>query len=352
MKRIALIPAYEPEQIIRTIVKELKQNNFDIVVVDDGSGPSFAGILTELREYAHVISYNENHGKGYALKCGLSYIEDVYEEGTVITLDADGQHLVTDAIKVCRGIEAGECDLAIGSRRQSKSSPIKSRLGNGITRRVYRMVTGLKVYDTQSGLRAFSIKMLPSMQGIPGDRYEYEMNVLLYMAKHSFTMKEIPIETIYFDKNNSVSHFNALTDSWKIYKEIIKFVASSFASFLVDYSLYALLMLFLGGGQLQVVTSNVLARVVSASVNFYINKKYVFRTNGNVKEEAFKYFGLAMFILIVNSIWLSAITYLGMNAYLAKIIVELIMFVGNYIIQHFWIFKKESEVNICSEKIG
>jgi len=230
--RIAVIPAYEPEDIFMDVLKIAYEAGFKIIVVDDGSGPGFLEIFTNAKQYAHVISYPENKGKGHALKTAFSYIMDTYkeEQTTILTLDCDGQHNIKDAIKVCDVSEAHPQAMILGSRKQSKKSPWKSRFGNGITRKVFFMFTGVKVQDTQTGLRAFSGSFLPMLVKIPGMRYEYEMNMLLQLAKSSINIMEVPIETVYI-QNNAGSHFRAMKDSLSIYIEILKFSASSFIGF-------------------------------------------------------------------------------------------------------------------------
>lgn len=219
MVRIAVIPAYKPEEIFMKVLKEVHDVGFKIIVVDDGSGPRFSEIFNKAKQYAHVISYPENKGKGHALKTTFSYIMDTYKEKqvTIVTLDCDGQHKIKDAIKVCEISETYPEAMILGSRKQSKKSPWKSRFGNGITRIVFFMFTGVRIHDTQTGLRAFNGSLLPMLVKIPGMRYEYEMNMLLQLAKTSVKMIEVPIETIYI-QNNAGSHFRAIKDSVSIYK--------------------------------------------------------------------------------------------------------------------------------------
>ena len=98
--RIALIPSYEPDDALLKVVNELLENDFNVVVVNDGSNPSFDEIFKQLPEQVHYLSYEVNQGKGYALKHGFSYIKDNFEsDSIVVTLDSDGQHKVSDAMK-------------------------------------------------------------------------------------------------------------------------------------------------------------------------------------------------------------------------------------------------------------
>lgn len=345
MKQVALIPAYKPDSALINIVNELTESNYKVVVVDDGSGIEYKSIFDELINKATVISYGDNRGKGYALKTGLTYIknneEDIKNEENIIivTMDADGQHQVSDASRLCIEAAKDNADLIIGSRIIPRDAPIKSRLGNGITRLVYKFVAGVSIYDTQSGLRAFKREMIPFMLEISGNRYEYEMNVLLAMAKQKRLMKEIPIETIYFDKQNSVSHFDALRDSIKIYGQILKFAGSSIISFFVDYTLYSIILIILGVNY--VLLANICARAVSSIANFILNKRIVFQSDNAMVKDGLKYFSLVVIILSLNSLFLKLLTRQGMNVYFAKIFVECLMFFVSYGIQRNLIFKKE-----------
>lgn len=217
-----------------------------------------------------------NKGKGRAMKTGFQYILDHFSEGNVIvTLDTDGQHRTIDAQTVCEAVEHHPDTLILGSRKLSESVPIRSQLGNTITRHVYTAATGLKVHDTQTGLRGFHRMLLPKMLEINGERYEYEMNVLLECAKENIPMIEVEIATVYLDQKNSASHFHTVKDSYRVYREILRFSASSFLSFLVDYGMYTVLSIVTGNLQLSdsLWISNVGARCISASVNYNIKSE-------------------------------------------------------------------------------
>ena len=254
-------------------------------------------------------------------------------------MDCDGQHRIEDAGTLCRAVTQEEDLFAIGSRVLPKDAPIKSRLGNSITRLVYRAITGVKVYDTQSGLRAFHSRRIPELLGIAGERYGYEMNVLLYLAKHALPVREYPMETIYFDRKNSISHFSPLVDSVRIYLEIIKYTASSLAGFLIDYLMYSILYMALGR---KLLIANYGARAISSVFNFLLNRQFVFCSRERLWKDCAKYFGLVLVNITVNSLILAGLTKLGWNVYGAKVVVEIIMFVINYLVQHFFVFKKKA----------
>lgn len=347
MKIIALIPAYEPEENMLDLLENIKKDtDMDIVVVNDGSSDACKDIFSKAKEFAIVLEHEVNKGKGRALKTGLNYINDNYRgEYIVVTMDADGQHTIEDALKICDLVKKSPDILVLGKRFFGEDVPLRSRFGNAMTRLVYKIATGVKVYDTQTGLRAFSYKLLPLMLEIKGERYEYEINVLMECSKNNIEIKEIDIATIYIN-NNSGSHFNVFKDSYRIYKEIFKFCAASIVCFLVDYALYCIGLVFtvsLGKG-LSTVVSNVFARIVSSVLNFTLNKKVVFKRKGNTLKLAISYFMLALCILAGNTIVLKMfVEVFNIDTKIAKLITELIFFIISWFIQKFLIFKKKEE---------
>lgn len=228
-----------------------------------------------------------------------------------------------------------------------QNNTLRSRFGNAVTRMVYRIVTGCQIYDTQTGLRAFDGTWLAPLLTIEGERYEYEMNVLLSFARYNRSIIETEIATIYTE-GNQTSHFHTLRDSYRIYKEILKFSLSSFVGFVVDYSVYAALLTVTGlvgmASSYGLVVSNVGARVVSASVNYMINRKIVFQSKNNAVTSAFQYFLLALFLLCCNTIVLNGLVNgLGANRYVAKVLVELFFFLFSWIIQRRFVFREQKE---------
>ena len=366
---IALIPAYEPDEKIKKLAYELTEKGFDIVVVDDGSGPDYAELFEELSQKATVLTHAVNRGKGAALKTGLSYINKymAYTESVltpagaetvsgrdavIVTVDADGQHLPDDVLRVAE-ISAQRRDaLVLGSRALSEDIPVRSRFGNTITRHVYSAATGVHVHDTQTGLRAFHRSLIPRLLQIEGDRYEYEINMLMQLAAEGVPIIEERIETVYED-NNSGSHFRTVRDSFRVYKEILKFSASSLASFAIDYGMYALLLAATGAAGIanSLVISNIGARLVSGTANYMMNRKLVFRSRTGFAKSAARYFLLAAFILAGNTIVLSTLAgTLGINRFAAKLITEVIFFAISWTVQKYVIFFREDSGDSEAER--
>lgn len=342
MTWIALIPAYEPEKTMLDLLSQARDAGFEPVVVDDGSKkPEARELFARARTMATVLTHDRNRGKGRALKTGLAYIRENYAgDYVVVTLDADGQHKTDDARRVCLAAQAEPEALVLGSRVFGAGTPLRSRIGNGATRLVYRLTTGVALADTQTGLRAFTNRLLPELEGISGERYEYEMNVLLRLARQEVPIREVPIETIYIN-NNAGSHFSTVRDSCLVYGEILKFSASSLVGFGVDYGLYSLLLALTG----RLILANVCARVVSAGVNFTLNRRVVFKSRESLFRSALQYFALAAAILLANTLLLRILADgLGLNRYGAKLCVEAALFIVSFLVQSRVIFRSRRPV--------
>lgn len=344
MRRFALIPAYKPNENLIYFVQSLEKRGIEVVVVDDGSGEEYLPLFSQLEKNsnAKIIRFHINQGKGAALKEGLSYLNKIEGDFTVITLDADGQHSLKDAIYLLEKAATSEDVLILGSREQSKDSPLRSRIGNYITKKVFYFSTGVDIEDTQTGMRAFKKSLIPKLLEIKGERYEYEMNMLLEFAKEGIKMKEYPIETIYINDNEE-SHFDTVKDSIRIYSQIIKFCTSSLLSFCIDFLIYSISLIMSGS----ILFSNAFARIISLHFNFFINKKFVFEAGKSGKtssKEYFSYLGLAAFIFVMNTLILRGIVEtFHINVIIAKILTEVILFTLSYLVQKKLVFSRENK---------
>lgn len=245
-KRIALIPAYEPDGKLVALVRALSREGLEVWIVDDGSGAAYRPVFDEAADFGTVLHTPVNRGKGAALKTGLAAIRQAVEPPfTVVTADADGQHRIGDVLRVLEEAAARPKALVLGCRDFRGNVPLRSRMGNSLTRLVFRLNTGKRIYDTQTGLRAFSHLQLPLLLDVDGARYEYEMNVLKEYARTGLELREVPIETVYLEGNRS-SHFHPLRDSFRIYRQLLGFSASSLLCFGLDYGLFCLLSGLIG----------------------------------------------------------------------------------------------------------
>lgn len=350
---VVLIPAYNPTKDLIPLTEGLLENNFKVVVVNDGSKQEANEIFNKLSDKVIFIEHSQNMGKGQALKTGFKYILDNTSCDGVITADADGQHLLSDIINIAKELHTDNSKLILGSRKLDKTMPLKSKLGNSITRFVFSIGTRVYVYDTQTGLRGIPFRYLEELLKIEGSRYDYEINMLMYCAKKKIQIKEITITTVYID-NNKASSFRLVQDSFKIYKCIFKnsnllqsllYGISAILSFLIDFVLVLLLHKIttpLFDENIALLLSVVGARVISSIFNFLVNRKIVFQSKYNVYKSLVKYYSLVIIILIANYLLLNLLTLqLKMDLTLAKILVEAVLFLSNYLISRFVIFKKK-----------
>ena len=334
MKKIAIIPSLEPDHHLIDITKELKENDYEVIIVNDGSSNKYDKYFETTKDYATVLTHKTNQGKGVALKTAFKYIKENYGSPyLIITVDSDGQHKIDDCNKIMNYLQKHPNDLVLGKRIRSMRTPLRSKVGNAITRKVYQLVSNIDIYDTQTGLRAFSDKLIDRMLEIPGERFEYEINMPLYLANEKIKITEIEIETIYIESNKS-SHFNPIKDSYKIYKEIFKYCEGGVISFVIDYLLYTLFNVL----KFKVATSNITARLISSFINYNMSKKYVFQKSS--KYSLLKYYLLVIANILINTFILTNIIGLfKTNIYLTKIIIEIVMFFINYLIQKIFIYK-------------
>ena len=337
-----LIPAYQPDARLPRLILELHRADpsTKIVVVDDGSGQKFSDIFeASATAGAHVISYEHNRGKGYALREGFTWIRDVAGDSQecVVTADADGQHTLNDIFRVGRTCtDTGKSVL--GVREFVGHVPARSRIGNTATSALFWLATGWKLKDTQTGLRAFPVALLPALLEVQGDRYEYELRVLLHLAKFRHPVTQIPIETIY-EAGNPTSHFRPLQDSARIWAPLLKFAASSGVATIIDYVLVLVLNALTGALFFPVIA----ARLVSASVNFAMNRRVFEATGVPLRRSALRYAALAVAVIAGSYTMLAVLTGIGMPLWIAKIIADTTMYLVSYSAQSRYVFAPAQE---------
>ena len=334
---IVLIPAYKPDARLVELVRELRDKQLDVMLVDDGGQETFAPIFAQCQEMgAEVAVHTVNLGKGRALKTGINAALLRWPDlRAIVTADADGQHTPKDILRLIDAVDEHPDTLVLGSRKFTGDVPFKSRWGNRITRAVYGLASGVRVYDTQTGLRALPRCALLEMMRIDGERYEYEMNVLLKLRDMKLGVFEVPIETIYIN-DNAGSHFNPVRDAFRIYLVIFKYLFSSITSFAVDYALYWLCLWFGLSG----FVSYALARLVSSQVNYHLNKHTVFSGRGG-KNSMVKYYVLAVVQGAIGAGLVQLLpAVLPVSPKIIKIPVDLVLFALSYIIQRDYVFGK------------
>ena len=335
-----LIPAYKPDEKMISLIEQLMAAGFSkIIVVNDGSGPEFTPIFTQAQDLGCVVVHHSiNMGKGRAMKTGFNHglVSGLFTDG-VIAADADGQHTPADIRKIADAMAADPSAMVLGVRNFTGKVPLKSRLGNEITRFFFSLIHGGDVRDTQTGLRGLALEHIPLVLSLPGERYEYEMNMLLAVRPNDITLVQVPIDTIYIEGNRS-SHFKAFQDSVRIYRLLLKFVASSLISTGIDYFVFAVMENLV---QDQLIGSVVVARAVSSFANYSINKNVVFKRKCSARKALVRYYILAAFIMMASYGLIKLLSdVLGLNLYLAKVIADVVLYTVSFFVQREHVYKK------------
>ena len=351
-----IIPSLDPdEKFSQTVLSAVAAGIDDIILVDDGSSRDNRHYFTELETklpQVTLLTHEKNLGKGAALKTAFThFLKNRTERDGVVTADSDGQHRIEDIIACAREMTRGETAVVLGCRNfELADVPAKSRFGNRTTSLVFRLFFGMKLSDTQTGLRAIPTQYVGPLMEAGGTRYEYETNMLLLMGQRHIPYREVKIETVYFD-DNSASHFRPIRDSIRIYGLIVKYAANSLASAVVDLLMFYLLgkFVFQGGGRLEVLLSTVGARVISSVINFAINRQFVFESRSGMVRAFIRYICLAVPVLLAS--WLtvyglSRLAGAGMGQFgltLLKALVDTVLFLISFRVQRRWVFAEKQQ---------
>ena len=340
MNKVLLIPAYNPEQKIVTVVKGMPQGIFDqILVVNDGSSPEYSEIFDQLSMIRNVkiLTHTSNNGKGAALKTGFSYVLKNGDNCSgVVTADADGQHSKKDILAIADFLKPKQQQcLTIGSRTFDSQVPLRSHFGNKLTRMVMNRFFKIDLKDTQSGLRAIPFSLLPELLNIPFNRYEFEIEMLLVAKKNGYRFEEIEIDTIY-ENNNISSSFNPVVDSAKIYFVLFRYIIASLMTAVVDYIVFFISYSFLP----KIFLCTYFARLVALFVNFIILKRFVFHSKEKNTIIVIKYLLIVVVSGFISSLGIEYFHHsLNLNIVLSKIMAELLLYFGIFIAQKEFVFK-------------
>jgi len=351
--RLAIVlPSLNPDDKLRAVVDGLIEKGFEkIVIVDDGSRDDEQHYFNEAESYSqcHVMHHGVNKGKGRALKTAFEYVlKNLPEAEGVITIDGDGQHLVDDII-ACGNVMLQNGDkVVLGCRDfDLPGVPPRSVAGNKTTARLFRICYGIKLSDTQTGLRAIPRDCLERFCAIDGERFEYETNMLLNMKRMHIGFIEQPIETVY-DPDDYSSHYDAVKDSWRIFKVMFKFMLSSLGSTLIDLGVFYLVMRLFASyfGAYAELAATVIARASSSFVNFNTNNTVVFGNKGHYRRALFRYYCLCIPQMLVSAGLVTLINGLFANtlpivATVIKFMVDTCLFFISYGIQREWVFAQD-----------
>ncbi|MDO5331444.1 MAG: bifunctional glycosyltransferase family 2/GtrA family protein [Bacillota bacterium] len=353
-----IIPSLNPDEKFTRVVDGMIAAGFSrIVLVDDGSDENHKKPfeLAIQNPMCTLLVHETNQGKGQALKDAFSYVyEKLPEIEAVITIDGDGQHTPEDSIKLANKLIDKPDNIVFGCRDFDQPNvPKRNRFGNKTTSLVFKIFFGMNLSDTQTGLRGIPRKYLKDFSHeVEGTRFEYESNMLIYMSANNIPFTQVPIKTLYIEENKS-SHFRPIRDSIRIYGPILKhargfmFIVTGCTCTLIDLIAYTLFLSAFAGMNnlwLQNLICNGAARVISAVINYSMNRKWVFHNTGPFWKGATKYFVIAAGKLIISWIIQTPVFNLlkltGILRTIAKGVIDLILAFVSYLVQKHWVFKQ------------
>lgn len=344
MKNVVIvIPTYQPDDKFIHFLSDLKENGYErIIVVNDGSGEVYDHYFDTAKEdyYCHVVEHPKNMGYGKALKTGNETFLKLYQEDHdvvgLIHCDCDGQHGIKDINHFAELLNEQTDTLFVGSRSfQQDHVPLKNRLGNTITGFIFKHFLHIPISDTQCGLRGIPTSLVKEATNINGDGFEYTSELLIHFHHCHIPILPVSIETIYIN-NNETTHFNPLLDSIRVYSVILKFLFSSLSSTIIDVLLFYLFLKMTNN----IVFSTYLARVISCTYVYFVNKYYTFKASSG-QFQAMQFIVLCVVQASLSAFFTNVVYQrLSFNPVFIKIIVDTSLFIMSYLVQKKIIFKK------------
>jgi putative flippase GtrA len=315
-----------------------------IVIVDDGSTTVHRPIFDQLEAFpgVTVLRHAVNLGKGAALKTGINFILCQYPAAPgVVTADADGQHHVSDILKICSRMHAEPDRLVLGVRSLERGIPLRSRFGNQLTRSVLRLVLGQKLTDTQTGLRAIPRALMAHLLKVAACGYEFELEMLIAVKHKAIGIVEEPIRTIY-EPGNPTSHFQPIFDSMRIYFVLLRFTLIALLTAVLDNSLFFVLFGVTGSAAQSLAG----ARLASILFNYSAVRSAAFQSEEKHSVLLPRYLAL----VLANSL----LSYAGIRlfggalhigVFPAKLLAESLLFVASFTIQRDLVFTSRKAVD-------
>jgi len=337
---VIVIPAYKPSRGLFDLVRDLRsRSQCPVVVIDDGSGADFSDLFRDVSGIPGVTLVRNavNLGKGAALKNGFNQALLAFPESPfLVTADADGQHLPDDILAVADASSAEA--VILGARDFSSDVPLRSKFGNVVSKYVYRLLTGLYLQDTQTGLRSIPRRLAEICLSIRSNRYEFETEQIIAAKSAGFKFREVPIRTVYIDDNRG-SHFNPILDSFRIYFVLLRYAMSSIATALTDFIVFYALT----ANGVSLYAANMSARAVALWIQFMLLKKYVFKSNAGMLTFT-AYVAYVFFTGYISSVMQEQFAlHIADSPLQAKIAVELLIWIFNFMFLRDIIFRRWSD---------
>lgn len=326
---------------IRSKVDMLLEQGFTDIILMTHDNCDFPNVT--------VLPYKADRGRGDALKEGLRYYLETRPDSLGF-LTTEPENQPADIVKCAEALlSTGKTVLTM--RDFSVLSPF-SKLGNRISKLIFRIFGGISLEDTFSGLRGYPRDVAARLVTLPGKRFEWETNSLLFLQKENIPFTQIPITEV-----EPTLHFRLIADSWAvffpIFSYLLRYVFSSVFSAVIDEGLYFVLTATLHSllsGFLLTAIPSITARIVSSAVNFYMNKIMVFHSGTDTKKAFLRYYALAVPQMLAQMLLTYGLTWLlGLGESQALLrtgvhfLVMCVLFIFSFLVQKYWVFSDHSK---------
>lgn len=200
-----VLPAYNEESYLATVLKELTKHSKKIIVVDDGSTDKTPAIAKKYTK--HVLSHKVNLGKGASLKTASEYAFNNKKAKAVLFMDADDQHKVSEMKRFFAAYKNG-AKIVLGVRQEAKKIPVIKRIANNLLSILVFVLFGQYIPDIPSGYKLLSKNMYEKLSWT-SQQYEVEAEIAARLAKYKLPFVTVCISTIYHDKNKGMTFLDA-----------------------------------------------------------------------------------------------------------------------------------------------
>ncbi|MBK8807657.1 MAG: DUF2062 domain-containing protein [Bacteroidales bacterium] len=210
-----MVPTYNNAGTLGGVIADILNYTDNLIVINDGSTDTTPQILKQFENKIKTLTISPNQGKGNALRTGFKYaFASGYEYA--ITIDSDAQHFPEDLPAFLDKIAASPGALIVGDRNMNKEGiPAKSSFGNNFSNFWYKVETGIKLPDTQTGYRLYPLREIAQKRYFT-KKFEFEIEVLVRAAWSGVEVTHIPIKVYYAPQNERVSHFRPFKDFTRI----------------------------------------------------------------------------------------------------------------------------------------
>jgi len=214
-----IVPAFNEQNVIKDIINNLLKNFSNVIVINDGSNDKTLETINDLD--IKILNHEINLGVGAAVQTGFDYVSDIPDAKAVITFDADGQHLVDDAVAMAKEILICDEGIIFGTRfpKHSKNIPKVKRIVLKLIAKITDLVTGVTLSDAHNGLKAYKVSTIKELE-LQFSSYSYESELITQVAKKKIDYKEMSTDIKY--TSYSIKKGQKLLNGLLIIEDLLK----------------------------------------------------------------------------------------------------------------------------------